>query len=148
MTECDNYHYLKHKPSGNYGIFIKEYYATGHGYIYQIGLNDGRIYYAPSSEFQVCKTLSNMRDFKPLEKYAFHFDKKIICGIFYFRYMNMPEISQPFGEVKEIPFEKTKIKIQELHDIFVLDDGTQVYIKDINQTVHPTYGKLMKITDF
>lgn len=42
---------MKHLLSGNMGYFIKEYQATGHGYITQIKLADGRVYYAPSSEF-------------------------------------------------------------------------------------------------
>ncbi len=42
---------LKHLLSGHDGTFIKEYYATGHGYLTQIKLADGRIYYAPSSKF-------------------------------------------------------------------------------------------------
>jgi len=42
---------LKHLLSGSVGTFIKEYYATGHGYLTQIELADGRIYYAPSYEF-------------------------------------------------------------------------------------------------
>lgn len=42
---------LKHIGTGNIGVFIKEYYATGHGYLTQIRLDDGRIYYAPSCEF-------------------------------------------------------------------------------------------------
>lgn len=43
---------LIHRLTGNTGIFIKEYYATGHGYLTQIKMDDGRIYYAPSGEFE------------------------------------------------------------------------------------------------
>lgn len=42
---------LKHSLTGNIGTFIKEYYVTGYGYLTQIKLPDGRIYYAPSYEF-------------------------------------------------------------------------------------------------
>ncbi|WP_306540857.1 hypothetical protein [Dysgonomonas sp.] len=43
---------LIHIYTGNIGVFIKEYYATGHGYLTQIKRDDGRIYYAPSGEFK------------------------------------------------------------------------------------------------
>lgn len=43
---------LKHILSGNIGVFLKEYYVTGRGYATQIKLDDGRIYYAPSHEFE------------------------------------------------------------------------------------------------
>lgn len=55
VDECKKCNYLKHSLTGNTGVFVKEYYATGHGYLTQIKLNDGRIYYAPSSEFQTVK---------------------------------------------------------------------------------------------
>lgn len=43
---------LEHIPSGRQGVFVKSYISTGHGEITQIKLDDGRIYYAPSVEFQ------------------------------------------------------------------------------------------------
>lgn len=46
---------LIHIHTGNTGIFLKEYYATGHGYLTRIKMNDGRIYYAPSGEFKEIK---------------------------------------------------------------------------------------------
>lgn len=42
---------LKHIHTGNIGVFLKEYYATGHGYLTQIIMDDGLIYYAPSFEY-------------------------------------------------------------------------------------------------
>lgn len=42
---------LIHPLTGNIGIFVREYYVTGRYYTTQIKLGDGRIYYAPSSEF-------------------------------------------------------------------------------------------------
>ena len=46
---------LIHVQTGNIGVFLKEYYATGHGYLTQIKMDDGRIYYAPSCEFKPIK---------------------------------------------------------------------------------------------
>lgn len=46
---------LIHVQTGNVGVFLKEYYATGHGYLTQIKMDDGRIYYAPSFEFKPIK---------------------------------------------------------------------------------------------
>ena len=42
---------MKHKDTGNVGVFIKEYYVTGRGYTTQIKLDSGSVYYAPSCEF-------------------------------------------------------------------------------------------------
>lgn len=47
---------LYHKPTGNTGIFIKEYYPTGKPLTTQIKLSDGKIYFAPSYEFERIKT--------------------------------------------------------------------------------------------
>ena len=43
---------LIHNQTGNIGFFIKEYTPTGRGSTTQIKLADGRIYFAPSSEFK------------------------------------------------------------------------------------------------
>lgn len=43
--------YLIHTLTGNIGEFIKEYRPMGMSLTTQIRLKDGRIYYAPSSEF-------------------------------------------------------------------------------------------------
>lgn len=42
---------LKHILTGLTGTFVKEYYATGYGYLTQIRLFNNEIYYAPSCEF-------------------------------------------------------------------------------------------------
>lgn len=47
--------YLKHVFTGNEGVLIKEYKPTGKPYTFQIKLADGRIYFAPSSEFTPIK---------------------------------------------------------------------------------------------
>lgn len=43
---------LRHRATGNVGLFLKEYKPTGKPYTTQIQLSDGRIYYAPSCEFE------------------------------------------------------------------------------------------------
>lgn len=43
---------LRHKQTGNVGLFLKEYKPTGKPYTTQIQLNDGRIYFAPTHEFE------------------------------------------------------------------------------------------------
>ena len=40
-----------HIESGNTGLFVKVYKPTGKPYTMQIKLDDGRIYFAPKSEF-------------------------------------------------------------------------------------------------
>ena len=46
---------LIHIHTQNVGTFLKEYYVTGHGYLTQIKMDDGRVYYAPSCEFKPIK---------------------------------------------------------------------------------------------
>jgi hypothetical protein len=46
---------LLHKETGNVGVFIKEYRPTGCPMSTQIQLEDGRVFYAPSSEFEIVK---------------------------------------------------------------------------------------------
>lgn len=40
-----------HIHTGNTGVFIKEYKPTGKPYTTQIKMNNGKIYFAPSYEF-------------------------------------------------------------------------------------------------
>jgi hypothetical protein len=47
---------LRHKLTGNVGIFIKEYQPTGKSLTTQIQLDDGKTYFAPSHEFELIKT--------------------------------------------------------------------------------------------
>jgi len=42
---------LKHKLTGHQGVFVKEVQPTGRPLTTIIKLDDGREYYAPSSEF-------------------------------------------------------------------------------------------------
>lgn len=42
---------LKHIYTGNCGLVIKEYTPTGMSLTIQIRMDDGRIYFAPASEF-------------------------------------------------------------------------------------------------
>lgn len=87
-----------------------------------------------------------MNDFKPLEKYSFHFEKETINGVFYSTYIEMPElVGSHLTNSEKVPFEDTKVNIQELQNIFILDDDTQIYRKDLSETVHPKYGKLINI---
>lgn len=89
-----------------------------------------------------------MSDFKPLEKYTFHFEKGTINGVFYFRYIEMPELSYSYlSNSGQVPIQDATIELQELQNIFILDDDTQIYKKDLSQTVHPKYGKLNNIAD-
>lgn len=43
--------YLRHAPTNQYGVFIKEYKPTGKPLTTMIRLENGRFYYAPSVEF-------------------------------------------------------------------------------------------------
>lgn len=42
---------FRHILTGNKGTLIKKYYVPVYGYMIQIKLVDGRVYYAPASEF-------------------------------------------------------------------------------------------------
>jgi len=42
---------LRHVPTGLFGTFIKEYTPTGKPLTTMIRLENGRFYFAPSSEF-------------------------------------------------------------------------------------------------
>ena len=42
---------LRHAPTNQYGVFVKEYKPAGKPLTTMIRLQNGRFYYAPSSEF-------------------------------------------------------------------------------------------------
>lgn len=48
---------LQHIPTGKKGMFLKEYTPTGRSLTIQIQMPDGRIYFAPASEFFPCKNI-------------------------------------------------------------------------------------------
>lgn len=55
ISKTSNELRLRHTLTGNVGKFLKEYVPTGMFSTTQIRLDDGRIYYAPSSEFEKIK---------------------------------------------------------------------------------------------